>query len=289
MRFDIEFLRVISAFGIVWFHSGVIMGKSIAYSGLVFFIILSSYLVYSSNKSLLIKKRIERLLIPCLLWSFVYGFLNLLKGKGVFSEEYNAFSMLFSTPAIHLWYLPFIFICTLGIFFYKRHVLLSYQAFIATSLLFITLISSTYWQYISFISPIPQYFHGISAVLLGVILGVIKNKNVNERILWLLPVYITYLYLYLNGEEQFVIPYVIGTTVAIVLLKSKDLFNCNLNILVISNTTFGIYLSHIIFLYLMKTVGFDGFLLPLSAFITSLCFVYIVRKYFSEKLYKYIF
>lgn len=36
MRIDIELLRIISAIGIVWFHSGNATGREITYSGLVF-------------------------------------------------------------------------------------------------------------------------------------------------------------------------------------------------------------------------------------------------------------
>ena len=61
-RADIEFLRVLSTFGIVWFHSGV-FGHEFAYSGLIVFLILSMYLAGGSGAAdvLTLRRRLERL------------------------------------------------------------------------------------------------------------------------------------------------------------------------------------------------------------------------------------
>lgn len=58
VRQDIEILRVLSAFGIVWFHSGA-PGRAFAYSGLVIFIILSVYLSQHGNQHISTRFRIR--------------------------------------------------------------------------------------------------------------------------------------------------------------------------------------------------------------------------------------
>ena len=67
MRTDVEFLRIIAALGIVWFHSGLDVGRDIAYSGLVVFLIFSSYFAVKSNKEYSVLSRASRFLIPCAL------------------------------------------------------------------------------------------------------------------------------------------------------------------------------------------------------------------------------
>lgn len=111
VRQDIEILRVLSAFGIVWFHSGA-PGRAFAYSGLVIFIILSVYLSQHGNQhiSTRFKIRARRLLVPWSIWFTFYGLIRLLTQKPLRPLENGAIAGVLSGPSSHLWYLPFTFV-----------------------------------------------------------------------------------------------------------------------------------------------------------------------------------
>lgn len=78
-RQDIEIIRIICAFGIVWFHTSEI-GKDIAYSALSIFIIISMYFSSKTTlKNITILNRAKRLLIPWMFWFLFYGVINIVR------------------------------------------------------------------------------------------------------------------------------------------------------------------------------------------------------------------
>ena len=107
IRQDIELLRVLSALGIVWFHSET-KGSNFGHSGLIFFLILSVFLGGGQQNSS-IQKRAKRLLVPWLIWFAYYGAINLVLQKSVIPLNNGLIAGVLSGPRIHLWYLPFIF------------------------------------------------------------------------------------------------------------------------------------------------------------------------------------
>ncbi|OOY29401.1 hypothetical protein BMI90_03920 [Thioclava sp. L04-15] len=102
----IDYLRLIAAFAIVWFHANA-PGHSIAYAGLAFFLVL---LGMPSRAG--IADRARRLLRPFLVWSVIYGAariaLSLARGEPSF--DWVEPSMLFTGTQLHLWFLPFAFV-----------------------------------------------------------------------------------------------------------------------------------------------------------------------------------
>ena len=81
----VELLRLLSTFGIVWFHSGT-TAKEFAYSGLVVFLVLSMYLggKHGSADKQTFRRRVERLIIPWLFWCVIYAGLNVFRGGRLF-------------------------------------------------------------------------------------------------------------------------------------------------------------------------------------------------------------
>ena len=115
----LDYARLIAAFGIVFFHSGA-PGGNIAYAALPFFLILLiAMAVPAAEKTdfpTWIRSRAQRLLLPWLVWSGVYGTLKIVEvllTSASISSEFATY-MIFTGPALHLWFLPFAFvICVL--------------------------------------------------------------------------------------------------------------------------------------------------------------------------------
>ena len=102
-RQDIEILRVFSVFGIVWYHSNVV-GGDYAYSGLIFFVILSAYLSGPAKLDFRLDflMRAQRLLVPWLIWYFVYGLVNVIRGRPLVDTSNGLIAGILQGPSIHL-------------------------------------------------------------------------------------------------------------------------------------------------------------------------------------------
>jgi peptidoglycan/LPS O-acetylase OafA/YrhL len=112
----LDYARLVAAFGIVAFHSGV-PGAGIGYSGLAFFLILLATFGFPQKRAASLgkytKARALRMLLPWFGWSILYGLSKLaevmLFGKSV-GDEIKPW-MLATGPELHLWFLPFAFLC----------------------------------------------------------------------------------------------------------------------------------------------------------------------------------
>ncbi len=109
MRQDIEFLRILGAAGVVWFHLGI-SAQEIGYGGLVLFIALGAYFsIVTSGRlsSQFFVKRAVRILIPWLFWVFIFGLINIVRGYPAFPKGDSTSAAILIGPSVHLWYLPF--------------------------------------------------------------------------------------------------------------------------------------------------------------------------------------
>ena len=105
----LDYLRLIAAFGIVWFHAAA-PGYRIAYAGLPVFLVL---LALPSRMGM--ADRARRLLLPFLIWSAVYALFRAWnaaeQGQALF--EWWKPRMFLTGTSIHLWFLPFAFLVAL--------------------------------------------------------------------------------------------------------------------------------------------------------------------------------
>lgn len=101
---SIDLARWLGCVGIVVFHLGS-PGAWIGYAGLPMFMLLVVY--FGANRP--VPERLQRLLTPFVLWSVIYGAVKILeavlRGKPL-AAEFPGW-MLFTGPALHLWFLPF--------------------------------------------------------------------------------------------------------------------------------------------------------------------------------------
>jgi len=117
---SIEMLRIVGALGIVMFHLQSPGGR-FGYAALPMFIYLSVFFALRHGSSLPLKDftrtRFDRLLAPWIFWSLVFVALKFAQawseGHSVRSEF--AWWQLFTGPALHLWFLPFIAVVSIAL------------------------------------------------------------------------------------------------------------------------------------------------------------------------------
>jgi len=179
MKLEIEIFRILSAFGIVWFHSGVDIGREIAYGALIFFVIVSIYFATISKRNHSISERIKRLLVPYLFWSLFYGAILLLTEGYLFPKDYNLFSKIFASPSIHLWFLPFIFISLIVIDYFKSALSKEWVVTTIGSVAIFSILLAPIWREFDYLIPLGQYAHAFPAVLIGIFFGLMKKTRIS--------------------------------------------------------------------------------------------------------------
>ena len=177
---SLDYFRLLAAFGIVLFHSGA-PGASIGYTGLPYFLLMLPLfgLPASSGKPFkaFLANRANRLLVPWLIWSGIYGGLKVveitLTGADLSSEFH--WWMLITGPALHLWFLPFAFAVSLlfpvfeKTWNYASH--LTQNAISALLLMGTLLMLMGQGNFNAAGPPLAQWAYATPAVLLGLFIG----------------------------------------------------------------------------------------------------------------------
>lgn len=275
MRTDIELLRIISAFGVVWYHAGTSYARDVAYAGLVVFLVLSAYFAGVSNKRYSVFDRAKRLLIPCVLWSAFFAVITLSRGLELYPESYSLFSKVLSTPAIHLWYLPFVFISIVCIDQLKRWVPSVYLASASSVGASILLLSSPEWRQWDLIAPLSQYIHACTAVLIGLFFSQrIQNKATAVALSVLL--FVSTVYVYSLKVHDVSTTYLVGLLASSILLFKRDLIPSIPFVYKVSSLMFGVYLLHPFVLLCASFLGLSGNIVPVVGFVASTIIVYLM-------------
>ncbi|MCB1092062.1 MAG: acyltransferase [Verrucomicrobiae bacterium] len=123
-RDAVEFLRILAACGVVWFHTPGGAWKDMGYAGLLGFVMISSYfLMVGARKDVAgvyFHKRISRVIAPWAFWMLVYGAFNLIRGKDLFPSSEGIVTGLLTGTWIGLWYLPFVLVMAALVFFFAK-------------------------------------------------------------------------------------------------------------------------------------------------------------------------
>ena len=124
---SVDFARLVSSAGIVWFHAHA-PGQTVSYSALavflVFLIVLPINARHPITSHAFILGRADRLLRPWLIWSAIYAVLKAgqaWSSGSPISNEFDASMLLMGTQQ-NLWFLPFGFVCSIVAFFALRSV-----------------------------------------------------------------------------------------------------------------------------------------------------------------------
>lgn len=292
LRRDIEALRTVCSFGIVWFHSQIPQGHSVAHSALIVFLCLSGYLASFERGSLWQRfiERCKRLLMPWATWFTVYAIVYLRKNQEQLPESANLVAWILSGGAsIHLWYLPFaVFaLTTLDVIksFSSGRVLLlfcgSIAAFwIATSALWYPALKDAQ-------TPLPHYACGIAAILIGPILKRISIHFPGYRAL-LTGIALAIICWYVMPPDLR-LQYSIAMAAMAVVASGVTASMAENLVSKLGSYTLSAYLSHVLFLRLsLRLFGDNLSVVACSAWVMSIVAGALVAKLAPQPLKKWL-
>jgi hypothetical protein len=257
----IEFLRILGALGIVWYHARG-PGYEAAYAGLVLFLIMSVYLAGPVPAGgLPVARRARRLLLPLL------------------PTEHGLLAGVLAGASIHLWYLPFIFIFLLGYDLLRSHVPARPIAILGGAGAALMLgATAWWWPLLSTLGyPLAQYVHASAGLGLGMYFA-------NAATLpWHLRAVLTgAIALAVAGALAFHgvgLPYLLGIAVAGLLLAPPLPAHLGRWINPLGAATFGVYCAHILVMRILaKFTHVEGALLPVSTFVVSMAAVMLAQR-----------
>jgi surface polysaccharide O-acyltransferase-like enzyme len=283
-RQDIELLRVVSAFGIVWFHSRA-YGGAVAYSGLIAFLILSITLGGKSGAPDLqtLRRRAERLLVPWLFWFAIYGASNLWQGQAFIPVEHGLAAGILAGPSIHLWYLPFIFLVLIALDRIRAHIPARALAYAAGAMAIANVATAPWWRPVSLTWPYPllQWADAAGPVLAGIFM-----LCANTIPAWQRRAVSAVLLLSAIAVARFNsigVSDAIGIAACLLIASSVLEGRIPVRIQALSDATFGIYLCHILVHRALLIYGnVPGEWLPPAIFVISAALVMTLRKLFPR-------
>lgn len=289
-RQEVELLRIVSAFGIVWYHNIAIPGQDIGYAGLIVFTILSMYFAARGDaRPRSVAQRARALLVPWLAWFVFFGCCNLLKREPFLPLEHGLLSAVLLGTSVHLWYLPFIFFVI--VLFDRIKLLLSQQllAYASIALALGLLLSCSWWRgpSLAFHYPYAQYMHAAPAVFIGVFLANCRALSRNAQALLVAALLLTIAW-YAMPMRGIGTPYLLGVSAAAATLLPNWRWAAALNVNWLSECTLGIYLSHVFWTKLLsKLLTIPQMLLPCLVFVVSALAIWTFRKTLP-KLARYV-
>jgi fucose 4-O-acetylase-like acetyltransferase len=275
---NIEALRILGALGIVWYHARG-PGYAIAYGGLVLFLILSFYLAGNAASRPSPLRRAQRLLQPWLLWMAVYGAVNLATHQPLIDTEYGVLAGILAGTSIHLWYLPFIFLCLIAYDQLRRiaapDVLAMSGAVLAAVLLMLAPLWQPQLQTIGY--PLAQYLHAAAGVGLGIYFANASSYSWQ----WRLPLNVALLLVAALALPVYGIglPYLLGIAAGWLLAAPPLPASVGRWVNPLGAATFGVYCCHILVMRIIaKFTHIDGWLLPVLTFAASMAAVLLAQQ-----------
>lgn len=287
-RVDIELLRVISTFLIVWYHCPS-EAPSVAYAGLVFFVVASAYFSVSSNEGALqsVFDRVRRILTIWIVWYCIYLLHLVLVGKFYLYVNDSFGLKALVGPSIHLWYLPFL-ACLILVAGRISPLLRRPFAPIVLLLFYLALMLSAEWwrgASIDASAPLAQYAHALPAVLLGWIFFALRSYEAVRRGACLAFLFLSSALAW--GVEGVGLTYLIGMALATPLLFSLWRLERMAEMASVSKYTLGIYLVHPLVIKAARRIAeLDGVALAAVAFGLSLGFVAFAFKHWPKLISK---
>ncbi|WP_018277528.1 acyltransferase family protein [Teredinibacter turnerae] len=287
-RTDVELLRIIAAFLIVYFHGQGIIPAHWAYAGLtVFLIFMGYYACVGRPKSILATA--QRLLIPYVVWFVFYFVLRSLLDKPIFREHDNLLTFALSSPSIHLWFLPFAFICISLLHYLRRAVPALLLGSAAVGVATVLILAVPLWKGLGISTPFIQWVHALAPVLIGVGIAQLQTQRPVYRGLALLSVIAALIIATLCGEGRTAIGYALGIALCSVLFARESLIRPNRLVDTVAPTTMGIYLVHPAALVTLYWLGLRADANVVVGFLVSAAGVWLVQKVMPPAVTRLLF
>ncbi|GAP33879.1 acyltransferase family protein [Piscinibacter sakaiensis] len=280
-RQDIELLRCVAAFGIVWFHTTP-AGQDLAYGGLVAFVALSTLLAVRGEPLAGrdgLARRARRLLRPWALWFAIYLALNAALGRALLPSGTGPLTAVLAGPSIHLWYLPFVFVLLCGLDWLRPRVDPRHLALAAGGLAVAGLAGAPWWRPWTLAQPYPflQWADGAVPALAGVFLGLAGRLAPGPRRLLLAA---------LLGVAALVAPqpkvgiaFVVGLGACALIASDRAAGRWRIDLTPLSSLSFGVYLAHsLVLVLLLRQLPLQGAALPLATFALAAAGVALLRR-----------
>lgn len=259
-RASIEILRIVACLGIVWFHCKAPYAE-VGYAGLPVFVAISVALTtaskFSESPLVGIRKRARRLLGPWILCSLAYATWRLIGNVRAGRETFATFdsSMLTAGGAIHLWYLPFIFLVTCITTFCRPSLHFRQFKSIAIGLAAAAIILCSWgvsqeWL----LQPFDSWLFCVPAIFIGFALPTMNDLGERTRRVLILSACVSLACLISSilGYRSAVIPYSLGTITLSIAWVAP--FAASAQLKRIAGMTFEVYLMHPMLLSLLMIV-----------------------------------
>jgi peptidoglycan/LPS O-acetylase OafA/YrhL len=285
-RPDIEALRLVSAFGIVWFHAGA-SGIALAYSGLVAFLVLSVALGGRSGRpdAATLQRRALRLLRPWLLWFGLYAAFNALRGLTVLPLDHGWPAGVLAGPSIHLWYLPFVFTVLVALDLLRAHIALPTLAAAAFVLALMVMAAAPLWRPMTLTLPYPalQWADALAPVLVGVFALGAQGACWPRRTVLLMAGLLVLTAAGLAAFDWLGTPYAVGVAASLLVLLRPPGGGrpWPVDLSPLTDCSFGIYLSHSLVFALLLAHGpeLSEDALPVAIFAAALAGTWALRRW----------
>lgn len=281
-RQDIELVRIISAFAIIWYHAQA-PGRPIAYGGLIVFISLSMYLagekVFSSANVL---RRAQRTLVPWAVWFAIYALVNVLllqrPAMPMYGGVIGTIAGVLSGPRIHLWYMPFIFGSLVALDLARLVVSRRVLMWVSAAAYIAILATAAWWRppTLAVYAPITQYAHAAAGVFLGIFLA--RSDMLADTLKWLVAVAMAVATAVAWPFDDVAVPYFVGLVVSYP-LTTPWTQRFKVDVTTLSACALGIYFIHPLFLTLLENSLPRGtYSLAIATIILSTMTVFLARR-----------
>ena len=276
----VDALRILAALGVVCFHarSDLTNFREVCYAGLVCFIVISTVftLLTSPPQGAPTQSSLRRVLIPWAAWSLLFFGVSVYRGDLPDTNEEWLLLPLAGT-SIHLWYLPFIAVVSIGLAFARRT--MSTRALLMGGWVGLAAVTITaqFWRPWSFDQPVPlpQYMHALFPVFAGVLIfHDLERKSV------LGTTFAIVCALALEPYHGLSIPYGVGILLCGAAFRYPRLVSTSnvTRLRYVSDCMFGVYLIHPLFFFVIRGVlGGDRVLFPIVTFLLATSVVLMIR------------
>lgn len=278
----VELLRIISAYGIVVYHSGA-YGHDVALSGLVIFLVISPMFEVEANWGRIrnIISLTKIFIIPWIFWLSVYALVQIARHEPIIKMENGPIAGILYGTSGHLWFMPFMFSVLAILGLVKKHIDRAPLFWVSLAISSAMLILAPFWRpwSIDLGVPFAQWIHAVPAVFMGIAIGLARGVSGGKIAIGALILSI--IIAAIEGVQSVSLSYPIATVLVFgAAWLGPKLPQVKLAVEPLSRCMMGVYLVHVICLVAVRQIiGHLGLLEATFAFLVAFLGVWFARHY----------